>query len=119
MGLDGKNVSKALQLILKECRKIAQKGPTLDELLRARDYSIGSSRIALERASTQNHRLGTSLLIYDKVFTPEYLYDRLAKVTQAEIQTAAKMILQNQNLCLAMVGNGPDREELLSVIRSS
>jgi len=119
LGLDGKNVSKALQLILKECRKIAQKGPTLDELLRARDYSIGSSRIALERASTQNHRLGTSLLIYDKVFTPEYLYDRLAKVTQAEIQTAAKMILQNQNLCLAMVGNGPDREELLSVIRSS
>ena len=118
LGLDGKNVAKALKLILTECRRIAEKGPSVAELRRARDYSIGTSRMALERAATQNYRLGTSLLTYGKVVTPESVYDRLAKVTPAEIQAVARKIFQNRTLCLAMVGQGPGKEELMGLIRS-
>jgi predicted Zn-dependent peptidase len=118
LGLDGKNVEKALRLILAECRRISEKGPSVEELRRARDYSIGTSRMALERAATQNYRLGTSLLIYGKVVTPESVYDRLAKVTPAEIQAVAQKIFQNRTLCLAMVGQGPGKVELMGLIRS-
>ena len=119
LGLDGKNVAKALKLILTECKRIAEKGPSVGELRRARDYSIGTSRMALERAATQNYRLGTSLLTYGKVVTPESVYDRLAKVTPAEIQATAVKIFQNRTLCLAMVGQGPGKEELMGIIRST
>jgi predicted Zn-dependent peptidase len=119
LGLDGKNVAKALKLILAECKRIAEKGPSVGELRRARDYSIGTSRMALERAATQNYRLGTSFLTYGKVVTPESVYDRLAKVTPAEIQATARKIFQNRTLCLAMVGQGPGKEELMGIIRNS
>ncbi|MCE9587527.1 MAG: insulinase family protein [Verrucomicrobia bacterium] len=117
LGLDGKNVVKALKLILSECARIAGKAPSIAELRRACDYSIGTSRMALERAATQNYRLGTSLLNYGKVVSPESVYDRLAKVTPAEIQAVAQKILQNRTLSLAMVGPGPAKEEILGLIR--
>ena len=119
LGLDGKNVTKALTLILRECSRIAEKSPSVAELRRACDYSIGTSRMALERAATQNYRLGTSLLTYGKVVTPESVYDRLAKVTPAEIQAIAQKIFQKRTLCLAMVGSGPGQEKLTGLIRSS
>jgi hypothetical protein len=119
LGLDGKNVVKAMKLIFTECRRIAEKGPSVAELRRARDYSIGTSRMALERAATQNYRLGTSLLTYGKVVTPESVYDRLGKVTPAEIQAVAQKIFQMRTLCLAMVGQGPREQELMGVIRSA
>jgi predicted Zn-dependent peptidase len=119
IGLDGKNVEKALKLILAECRRISEKGPSVAELRRACDYSIGTSRMALERAATQNYRLGTSLLSYGKVVTPESVYERLAKVSPGEIQKAAQKIFQNRTLCLAMVGPGPSQEKLLKLIRGS
>jgi len=118
LGLDGKNVAKALKLILSDCRKIAEKGPSSAELRRACDYSIGTSRMALERAATQNYRLGNSLLTYGKVVTPESVYDRLAKVSVSEVRKAAAQIFQNRTLCLAMVGQGPGEEELMGLIRA-
>jgi predicted Zn-dependent peptidase len=73
--------------------------------------------MALERAATQNYRLGTSLLTYGKIVSPEDVYDRLAKVTPSEVKKAAAQIFQNSTLCLAMVGSGPSREGLLGLIR--
>ena len=72
--------------------------------------------MALERAATQNYRLGTSLLTYGKVVTPESVYDRLAKVTSAEIQQVARKILTMRTLSLAMVGSGPSKEEILDLV---
>jgi len=119
LGLDGKNVLKALKLILTECQRISNKGPSVAELRRACDYSIGTSRMALERAATQNYRLGTSLLTYGNVVTPESVYDRLAKVTVAEIRAVARKVFQNRTLCLAMVGQGPTEEDLMGLIRKN
>lgn len=116
LGLDGNNVTKAMRLILRECARIAEKGPSATELRRARDYSIGTSRMALERAATQNYRLGTSLLIYGKIVSPEDVYDRLAKVTALEVRKVAAQIFQNCILSFAMVGPGPGKEELMGLI---
>lgn len=117
LGLDGEKVEKALGLILKECDRIAEKGPSKAELRRACDYSIGTSRMALERASTQNYRLGTALLTYGKIVPPELVYDLLAKVTPEEIRRVAFQVLNRRTLCIAMVGPGPSEEELLKAIR--
>jgi predicted Zn-dependent peptidase len=119
IGLDGSNVAKALKLIFRECRRIAEKGPSVAELRRARDYTIGTSRMALERAATQNYRLGSSLLTYGKIVPPEEVYAHLAKVTAAAVQKAAAQILKSRTLSLAMVGPGPSKEELLRLILSA
>jgi predicted Zn-dependent peptidase len=117
LGLDGERVEKALGLILRECDRIAEKGPSKSELKRACDYSVGTSRMALERASTQNYRLGTSLLTYGKIIDAEKVYDRLAKVTAEEVRKVASQVFNRRALCLALVGPGPSRERLLKQIR--
>ena len=119
LGLDGGNVVKALRLILKECRRIAEKGPSTAELRRACDYTIGTSRMALERAATQNYRLGSSLLSHGRIIPPEEVYATLAKVTVSEVQAIARQILNNRTLSLAMVGQGPSREELLALVKEA
>ena len=116
LGLDGEKVEKALGLILKECDRIAEKGPSKSELRRASDYSIGTSRMALERASIQNYRLGTALLTYGKIVPPEQVYDRLAKVTPEEIRKVASQVLNRRTLCLAMVGPGPVEKTLRKLL---
>jgi predicted Zn-dependent peptidase len=55
-------------------------------------------------------------LTYGKVVTPESVYDRLAKVTSAEIQQVARKILTMRTLSLAMVGSGPSKEEILDLV---
>ena len=117
LGLDGGNVNKALGLILRECERITAKGPSAAELKRACDYSVGTSRMALERAATQNYRLGTSLLTYGKIVPPDQVYDRLALVTPEEIRKVASQVLNRRTLCLGMVGQGPLKQELLKLIR--
>jgi predicted Zn-dependent peptidase len=117
LGLDGEKVERAIGLILRECDRIIEKSPSKGELRRACDYSVGTSRMALERASTQNYRLGTSLLTYGKIVQPEKFYDRLAKVTPEEVRKVASQVLTRRTLCLALVGPGPSREHLLAVTR--
>ena len=119
LGLDGGNVGKALKLILKECWRIAERGPSAAELHRARDYSIGTSRMALERAATQNYRLGTSLLTHGRILQPEDVYATLAKVTVREVQAMAQLIFDPRTLSLAIVGQAPGKEELLRLIQSA
>lgn len=116
LGLDGENVSKALGLILKECRRISEKGPSAPELRRARDYTIGTSRMALERASTQNYRLGNSLLTYGRVIPAEEAYERFREVTSEQVRKVAAGILNHRTLCLAMVGPGPESEMFLNML---
>ena len=74
--------------------------------------------MALERAATQNYRIGSSLLTYGKILSPEVYYERVGKVTVSEVQKVASQIFQNRTLCLAMVGQGPAEKELMGLIRS-
>lgn len=119
LGLEGGNVVKALKLILKECRRISERGVSAAELRRACDYTVGTSRMALERAATQNYRLGTSLLTHGRIVPPEEVYATLAKVTPDEIQAMAQKTFKMETISLAMVGQGPSKEEFLKVIRES
>jgi predicted Zn-dependent peptidase len=116
LGLDEGNVLQAVQLILKECRRMAKKPPSLAELRRACDYTIGTSRMALERAAIQNYRLGNSLLTYGSVVPAEEVYKTFAKVTPREVQVVAEQIFQPHHLSLAMVGQGPSKKKLLSLL---
>lgn len=119
LGLDGENLAKALGLILCECDRVIEKGPSAAELRRACEYSIGTSRMALERAATQNYRLGTSLLTHGKIIPPEQVYDRLAKVSREEVRKVASQILNRRTLCLAMVGSGLSKERLMRLIQGN
>lgn len=116
VGLDKKNLEKSLRLILAEFHALATKPVGAAELKRAKEYAVGSSRMSLERTSSQNMRLGSSVLVYGDIVDPETVHEKIRAVTAPEILSTAKEILSPARITLALVGPSPDEKMLHRVL---
>jgi predicted Zn-dependent peptidase len=108
-GLDTKRLPKALRLVLRELKKIAQRPPSVDELRRAKDYSIGQMRLGLESTSNQMMWIGEHLLAYGFIHTPEEIEKRIEAVTPEQIQSVAAQMFRDNHLSAAVIT--PAKEE--------
>ena len=102
-GLDTDNLTKALQLILRELRRLREAAPSAAELRRARDYVIGQIDLSLESTDNQMHWLGEQLLGYGKILPPAQIKRRLREVTAGEIRAVARDFFRPERLNLALV----------------
>ena len=116
VGLDKKNLEKSLRLILAEFVSLRTKlvGPA--ELKRAKEYAVGSSRMSLERTSSQNMRLGSSVLVYGKIVDPESVHEKIRAVSAEEVRGAAIEILDPSRISLALVGPSPDADKVQKIL---
>ncbi len=115
-GLDRKNIEKSLTLIFSQFDNLREKPVGAAELRRAKDYTIGSSLMALERAASQNSRLGGSILSQGEIVPPETVNERIRAVTAAEIQEVAREVLDPSRITLAIVGPNPDEPLLKKIL---
>lgn len=116
VGLDRKNLERSLRLIFAEFERLCTQPVGAAELKRAKEYAVGSSRMSLERTSSQNMRLGSSVLVYGKIVDPEIVHEKIRAVTADEIRAAAREILDPSRLVLALVGPSPDEAMLTRVM---
>lgn len=107
IGLDAKNLPVAMQLIAREFARLRQEPIKPAELRRAKDYTIGSYRMAMERSTAQSSRIGYSVLFYGHVVDPEAMHDRLMQVTPQDIQQIAQRTLLPERTTLSLVGPVP------------
>ncbi len=116
-GLDTKRLHKALQLVLRELKKIAKRAPATEELRRAKDYSIGQMRLGLESTSNQMMWIGEHLLAYGLIHTPEEIERKIEAVTPEQIQSVAAEMFRDNRLNAAVITPSKEEhavEELLS-----
>lgn len=116
-GLDAKRLPKALRLILRELKRLAQRPPQAAELQRAKDYAIGQMRLGLESTSNQMMWVGEHLLAYNRIHSPDEIERQLASVTSAAIQEVAAELFRDSRLNAAVISpNDQERTvtELLS-----
>ena len=97
-GLDTDNVTKVLQLILRELRRLREAAPSAAELRRARDYVIGQIDLSLESTDNQMNWVGEQLLGYGKILPPAQIKRRLREVTAGEIRAAARDFFRPERL---------------------
>jgi len=116
IGLDRKNLAKSLALILTELNNLREKPVGAAELKRAKEYSVGASRMSLERASSQSMRIGSSVLVYGEIIAPEVAHDRIRAVKASDIQSAARDVLDPSRLTLAIVGPEPETPMLERIL---
>lgn len=107
VGLDAKNLPKAMGLIGREFARLREAPISAAELKRAKDYAIGSSRMILERSSAQSSRLGYGVLFYDRAVDPETVHKRLAAESVESIQRVARNALDSNRVTLSLVGPMP------------
>ena len=102
-GLDRTRKTQALDLIVKEVKRMADKPVGVAELKRGKDYAIGQTRLGLESTSHQMMWLGDNLLSRGKFISPEEAMEKIRKVTAADVQKLAKELFRHSRVSLAVV----------------
>jgi predicted Zn-dependent peptidase len=118
LGLDQRNVEKSLSLIVSAFEDVKNRPVRPAELKRAKEYAVGTSRMSLERTSSQNMRLGGAVLAYGKIIDPEQVHARLRAVTAEDVQSAAKDFLKLRSATVAIVGPAPDEAAVRRIVES-
>ncbi len=115
-GVDPDKLRPALRLLLRELRRLAEKGVSARALKAACEYATGSTRMSLEVPGSVMTGMAECLLFHGRYIPHEDYLRRLGEVTQAQIQSLAKSVFHSANLTAALVGPVPEGEELTRLL---
>lgn len=116
-GLDQKQLSKTLRLVLSELARIALKPPRASELRRAKDYAIGQMKLSLESTTNQMMWVGEHLLGYGAIHDPADIIRQVEAVTADDVSREARELFRERDLNLALVGPVEDRKTVEALLR--
>lgn len=98
------SMAESLNIIRNEMKKMAENGPTADDLQAAKDYLTGSYALRFDT----NSKIASQLLgLMQEGFGPEYVENRnkmINAVTLADAKRVAAKLLRPENLVVTVVG---------------
>lgn len=115
-GLDADRLPKALRVILRELRKVADRPPSDAELRRAKDYSIGQMWLGLESTANRMMWLGEHLLAFGRIIGPEEIERNVETVTPGALQAVAADLFRDSRLNAAVITPGTDERALRGLL---
>lgn len=103
-GIDNRKVLEAIQLILKELKRIKETLANQDEFSRAKEFYSGQLKLALE--DTLDHMLwiGETTSTMDRVYTLQEIITEVGKIKREDVRLVARNIFKETNLNLALIG---------------
>ncbi|MBU0647867.1 insulinase family protein [Patescibacteria group bacterium] len=117
-GTDVDKASKALGIIIKEFVRLKKEKVNRKELQKAKEYWKGNLIISMEDNENLANLIGMQELLFDKIYTPKQMMDKIDAVNEKDIIRVANDIFVNERLNLAMIGpykNMKKFDSLLSV----
>jgi len=110
-GVNNQKAEKAIQLIVKEYKKIAQKGITKAELKKAKEYTKGISLLNMESSDEQASFYAFQELLTNEILTLEEKFAKIEAVAVDDIQRVAQDIFRPEKLNLAIIGPFKDQNK--------
>lgn len=115
-GVEHDKLIETMQIILKEMKKIAQRGVTQEEFDRARSGFEGRVAYSMETSDAIAMNFAEQEATRDEIVVPEESLRRIKKVTRADIQRVAKEIFVNDGLNCTIIGPQKEKEEAIRKI---
>jgi len=112
-GVDPDKSEKVLKVIFTELKRLATKAVSPAALRAAVEYSIASSRMAMESTSHQMTMMAECLLLYQRPIDLEEVHRRLRAVTPEQVRRIAAHIFKPGRLTAAMVGPEFDHQQII------
>jgi predicted Zn-dependent peptidase len=103
-GLDPESREEALSCIFREIDDLVAHGPRAGELDRAKRLAIAQSKLAFETTSAHAAWAGEGVLDFGKIPSPAEWRASVLAVTDADVQTIAREIFQDQKPAIAAIG---------------
>ncbi len=104
VGTRPENCQRVIDIILEELDDVRQNGISQDQLNKSFSQLKGSLFMGLETVNSRMNKLGRSLLIYDRVITPEENVEELSKVTVDDVKALAEELFRRENLQITVLG---------------
>ena len=114
--LSRESEAQALATILEVVDRLADHGPTQEELDRTREQSKASLLMGLESVQARMGHLGRSLLLLGRVPTPEQLLQAYDAVTAEGVRDLAQTLFRRSGLSLSAVGRVAPAEEYRALV---
>lgn len=102
-GLAPDSREESLDCIRRELNDLRRHGPREDELKRAKRLAVSQTKVAMESTAAHASWIGDCLLQYGHLITPEEVRAKWEKVTAAEVQEIARVVLDEDRLAIAEV----------------
>ena len=116
-GIPHTALSKAVVMILKEYRGLAQKTITESELKKAKDYLKGNLVLSLESSDALASFYAGQELLTGKILTLKEECAKIDKVKASEVREMAKEIFRKESLSLAVIGPHKNENELQKLMK--
>ncbi len=108
---------KALSTIRQVVSEFAEKGPTTEEIERAREQSKANVLMGLESTQARMSHMGRSLLFTDEILSADDIIEAYDAVTKDDILKLSNDILRFEEASLSVVGKVSDKESYLELLR--
>jgi predicted Zn-dependent peptidase len=115
-GVDTKNLSLAIEAILKELSRLTKIIPE-SELNKAREFSKGRLLLRMEDSRNVAGWLGGQEILMRRILTLDEVVSIIDAITAEELQQLAQELLVGDRLRLAVVGPVPPDEPLEKLLR--
>lgn len=116
-GLDKSRIKDAIRLILEELKKVKKNGVTKKELQDAKDFLKGKMVLRLEDSESLADYFGKQELFFKKLETPEDKLKKYFRVRAKDILDAARKIIVQERLNLALIGPYKDKKEFIDLLK--
>lgn len=117
-GVEHDKLIDTIKIVLKEMKKVAQRGVTEEEFERARSCFEGRIAFSLETSDEIASNFAEQEVTRGEIIIPEESLRRIQKVTRGDIQRVAKEIFVNEGLNCAVVGPQKEHaEDIKKILR--
>ena len=116
-GVANKSVKEAISIILKELKKITQKGITTAELRKAKEYVKGTTALSLDTTDAQAQFIGYATLVRGEKSGLKKFNAMVDKVTTAQIHSVAKELFVTEKLNLTIIGPHKNTKDFLKILK--
>jgi predicted Zn-dependent peptidase len=103
-GVQVGKVEEAVQVILSELKRTVETPISEKELIKAKEYMKGKTTLALEDNQVRLDWYLEQIAFKKQVRSPQEAFDRIDKVSIADVQNVAKEVFQSKTLSLVVVG---------------
>jgi predicted Zn-dependent peptidase len=116
-GVDSKKIEKVISAILQELKKISREKVSSKELKKAKDCIKGKTTLLLEASDAQASFYTAQELLEKKILTLKQIFNRIDKVSSADILETAKDIFRTEQLNLAIIGPFKDKKKFNKLLK--
>ena len=117
-GINPNKVEDCVKLIISEIKNLEFNKITQEELLKTKEQLKASYLLGLESSSSRMNALGKSMILYNKILTPDEIINKINQVSLKEIQELINQIFDFDKISLSCVGkNKYDFEMIINNAR--